>query len=516
MTIKTLTKGVILIVDDLPTNLGVLFDFLADSGFKVLVARDGESAIQTVEYAPPDLILLDVLMPGIDGFETCRRLKAKESTKDIPIIFMTALSDAVDKVKGLSLGAVDYLTKPLQHEEVLARVNIHLSLRNLTKKLQEQNVFLQQEIEQRSQAEKALFKLTLELEKRVEERTTELSYSNYLLKQEIEERRSTEAALQHSEAQLRTQAKSLEQTLQQLRLTQTQLVQTEKMSALGNLVAGVAHEINNPVNFIYGNLIYANDYTKNLIDILNLYQKKFPNPGEEITQKMEDIELDFMIEDLSKLMTSMKVGADRIREIIQSLRVFSRLDEAEMKPVNIHEGIDSTLLILNNRLKSKANLPAIEVIKNYGAIPQVECYASQLNQVFMNLIVNAIDALDDYNATRTPLEIKANPSTITISTEILESHRVMIRIADNGPGMTEEVKRQLFDPFFTTKPPGKGMGIGLSISHQIVVEKHKGKFICVSNLGQGAQFTIDIPIQQRVMQIAIGFMPLPSEQEFSN
>ncbi len=501
----------ILIVDDLPTNLGVLFDFLSDSGFKVLVARDGESAIQTAEYAPPDLILLDVLMPGIDGFETCQRLKAKEPTKDIPIIFMTALSDTVDRVKGLSLGAVDYLTKPLQHEEVLARINIHLSLRNLTKKLQEQNEVLQQEIAQRSQAEKALFQLTLELEKRVEERTNQLSYSNYLLKQEIEERRSAEAELQHSEAQLRIQAKSLEQTLQQLRLTQTQLIQTEKMSALGNLVAGVAHEINNPANFIYGNLSYANEYTKNLIDILNLYQEKFPNPGEEITQKQEEIELDFIREDLSKLMTSMQVGVERICEIIQSLRIFSRIDEAEMKPVNIHSGIDSTLLILNNCLKSKGNLPAIEVIKNYGAIPQVECYASQMNQVFMNLIVNAIDALDDYNATRTPLEIQANPSRITISTELLEKHRVVIRITDNGPGMTEEVKRHLFDPFFTTKPPGKGMGIGLSISHQIVVEKHKGNLICVSNLGQGTQFTIDIPIQQRVMQTTLGFMKLPSD-----
>lgn len=498
----TSRKGIILIVDDTPTNLGVLFDFLADSGFKVLVARDGESALQKVEYAPPDLILLDVLMPGMDGFETCQRLKANESAKDIPVIFMTALADTVDKVRGLNLGAVDYITKPIQHEEVLARVNTHLSLRKMTKQLQEQNLRLQQEIAQRTQAEEALLQLTSELERRVGERTAELSQSNQRLKQEIQERRQAEAGLQQSEAQLRTQAHWLEQTLRELQQTQSKLVHSEKMSSLGSLVAGVAHEINNPVNFIYGNLIHAGVYTRDLIELLNLYRQKLPDPGEEIEEKAEVMDLEFVIEDLPKLLGSMKVGADRIQQIVQSLRVFSRVDEAEMKPVDIHEGIDSTLLILQNRLKPRGDRPSIEVIKEYGKLPVVECYAGQLNQVFMNLLANAIDALEECNKEETLCQFKANPRTITIRTSVTGRDRVAVRISDNGPGVKEEVSQRLFDPFFTTKPVGKGTGIGLSISYQIVVEKHGGSLQCVSAPGQGAEFIIDIPIRQQVLQTA--------------
>jgi len=498
MSSELAEPSTILIVDDTPTNLGVLFDFLADFGFKVLVARDGQSALQKVAYAAPDLILLDVLMPGIDGFETCRRLKANDFTRDIPVIFMTALADTVDKVKGLSLGAVDYITKPLQHEEVLARVNVHMKLRNLSKKLLEQNVYLQAEIEQRVKAESSLLKLASELERRVDERTAELFLSNQLLKQEIQERLQAEAGLQESEAQLRTQAQCLEKAFRELQLTQTKLVQSEKMSSLGQLVAGVAHEINNPVNFIFGNLSYAHDYTKNLIDLVNLYHQEFPAAGQIIEHKIEEIELDFLVEDLPKLLSSMKVGVDRIREIVQSLRIFSRLDESEMKPVDIHQGIDSTLLILHNRVKGRGDRPAIEVVKEFGNLPLVECYAGQLNQVFMNLVANAIDAIDDYNTTRSLSEMKANPSKIFIRTEVTESNRVLIHFKDNGPGMTEEISQHLFEPFFTTKPIGKGTGIGLSISHQIVVDKHGGQLNCISAPNQGAIFIIDIPIHQKI------------------
>ncbi len=474
-------QGAILVVDDNANNLQVLFDFLTQYGFKVLVARTGQSAIQKVEYSPPDIILLDVLMPGMDGFETCQRLKASEATKDIPVIFMTALADTENKVKGFNAGAVDYITKPIQQEEVLARVKTHLSIGNMAKKLLSQNELLQQEVAERE-------KLAAELERRVEERTGELMRANFRLQREIAERHQTEETLQRS--------------LVQLQQTQAQLIQSEKMSALGQLVAGVAHEINNPVNFIYGNLAYVRDYTAQLLEILNLYQQIYPNPAPEIVEKSEEEELEFIVEDLPKLISSMHIGAERIRQIVLSLRQFSRLDAFEMKPMNVHEGIDSTLMILHNRLKFKADRPGIEVIKEYCPnLPDVECYGGELNQVFMNVLANAIDALDEYNHKRTLEEIKANPSVIRIRTEVTERLAVRVRISDNGPGMPEEVRRHIFDPFYTTKPPGKGTGIGLSISWQIVVEKHRGNFCCNSSPDRGAEFAIEIPIKQQYLAL---------------
>ncbi|MFS0513802.1 ATP-binding protein [Nostoc sp. UIC 10607] len=293
-----------------------------------------------------------------------------------------------------------------------------------------------------------------------------------------------------------TQAQQLNQVLHNLKQTQAQLIQTEKMSSLGQLVAGVAHEINNPVNFIYGNLTHVNEYTLGLLELVELYQKTNVNPISEVQAHIEAIDLDFMTEDLPKILTSMKMGANRIREIVLSLRNFSRLDEADMKPVNIHEGIDSTLLILQNRFKQTSGNAGIEIIKKYGDIPLVECYAGQLNQVFMNLISNAIDALDSYNIKRTLEDIEANPSQIVIRTELRNSDRITVQIADNGPGMTEVVKQRLFDPFFTTKAAGKGTGLGLAISAQIVAEKHNGAIWCISEPGQGAEFWVEIPIKQ--------------------
>jgi light-regulated signal transduction histidine kinase (bacteriophytochrome) len=305
------------------------------------------------------------------------------------------------------------------------------------------------------------------------------------------------AALQKSEAYSRQQATHLEKTLRELQLTQAQLIQSEKMSSLGQMVAGVAHEINNPINFIYGNLDHVNDYTTNLLNLIYLYQEYYPSPPEAIQNRAKNIDLEYLIEDLPKLLSSMKVGSERIREIVLSLRKFSRLDEAEMKPVDINQGIDSTLLILQHRLEEQNGYSAIEVIKEYGNLPLVECYAGQLNQVFLNIIVNAIDALETHRQDQ-DLTPKIRICTEVSQCESLDSNSstwITISIADNGSGIAKEIQPRIFDPFFTTKPVGKGTGLGLAISYQIV-EKHGGQLTCISNIGQGAKFVIKIPIQQ--------------------
>ncbi|MCL1469387.1 histidine kinase [Argonema antarcticum A004/B2] len=328
--------------------------------------------------------------------------------------------------------------------------------------LDKQNQLLQQEVAERKQVEAALQKLTHELEIRVEQRTAELS-----------------------------------EALRSLKQTQTQLVQTEKMSSLGQLVAGVAHEINNPVNFIHGNLEYANSYVKDLLTLIEICQIEMPTLTPKIQQQIEEIELEFIQEDLPKLLSSMRVGTERIQAIVLSLRNFSRLDQAEEKAVDIHAGIDSTLMILGHRLKARPEHPAIEVIKEYGNLPLVECYAGQINQVFMNILVNAIDALEEKNFCRDFADIQANPNQIIIRTIVLEGGEyIKICIRDNGPGISSEVKQKLFDYQFTTKPIGKGTGLGLSISYQIVVEKHGGTLSCASDLGKGTEFAIIIPIYQ--------------------
>lgn len=303
---------------------------------------------------------------------------------------------------------------------------------------------------------------------------------------------------QQAATEAQAKAEALEAALTDLQQAQTQLIQTEKMSSLGQLVAGVAHEINNPVNFIHGNLTYVNEYTQNLFDLVNLYQQHYPKPVSAVNTYAEDIDLEFLKVDLPKTLSSMRVGTDRIRQIVLSLRNFSRIDEADMKPVDIHEGLDSTLLILQNRLKASSDSSEIHIIKEYGNLPKVECYASQLNQVFMNILCNAIDVLEDRDRERSSQELEENPSTITIRTECLDSESVVVRIRDNGLGMPESIQQKLFDPFFTTKPTGKGTGLGLSISQQIIVEKHHGHIHCESILGMGTEFWIEIPVCQVV------------------
>jgi signal transduction histidine kinase len=406
------------------------------------------------------------------------------------------------------------------------------------------------DITERKQAEEALHRAYDELERRVEERTAALSQINQRLREEIAERELAETELRRREGQLRQQTQQLQQTLQELKQTQAQLVQSEKMSSLGQLVAGIAHEINNPVNFITGNLGHATLYIRELLELLALYRQHHPQPASAIQVRAEEMDLDFVTEDLPKLLHSMKVGADRINQLVLSLRNFSHLDTVEHKPIDIHKGIEDTLLILQNRLKAKGQKPAIAIVKEYGNLPPIDCYGGQLNQVFMNILNNAIDAIEESVGKQTVPDLVASPARVAgcesaptltmrvvgrgslqnlckhcpasdaqarcshlseeigdenspastpqirIRTELLDKDWVAICITDNGGGMSESVQQQLFDPFFTTKPVGKGTGLGLSISYQIVVEKHGGQLRCLSSPGRGTEFIIEIPLWQ--------------------
>ncbi|MEH2132321.1 MAG: response regulator [Nostoc sp.] len=423
-----LSKTEILVVDDLRDNLRLLSNLLREQGYEVRTAINGTMALRSAQSEPPALILLDINMPDIDGYEVCRQLKASEETRNIPIIFISALDDALDKVKAFQVGGVDYITKPFRVEEMLIRIETQLKVQRFTQTLEQQ----------------------------VEQRTGELS-----------------------------------QALHHLQQAQIQLVQQEKLSALGNLVAGVAHEINNPIGFIAGNLNEAQQRVQELMEHLNLYRHHAPEG--DIANHAEEIDLDYLLEDLPNMIDSMKMGCDRLKNISTSLRTFSRADQDYKVPFNIHQGIDSTILILKHRLKANEQHPAIEVITNYGNLPQIECFPGQLNQVFMNILANAIDALDESNTGCSFEEIKASPNCITITTSV-ENSLVKIAIADNGKGMSEQVKSKIFDHLFTTKAVGKGTGLGLAIARQIVEETHGGKLSFNSVLGEGTEFIIEIPL----------------------
>jgi signal transduction histidine kinase len=398
-----MSQSSILIVDDTPTNLKVLFELLDAAGYRVSVAKSGEKALEKLALAMPDLILLDVMMPGIDGFETCRQIKETAQTQDIPIIFMTALSDTEHKVKGLNLGAVDYITKPIAQEEVLARVKVHLQLR---------------------------------------------------------------------QAQLR-------------------LIQEEKLSSLGRLVAGIAHEINNPVNFISGNLCHLRIALTHLFNLIELYEKYCLDLPAEIADFYEEIDLDFLREDLPKMLTSMEIGSQRIQEIVRSLRVFSHLDESGRKKFDVQQGIESTLMLLAHRCKVAPQRIPVQIERRYGGLPLLNGYPSQLNQVFLNLLDNAIDAID---ARYSQADAPTAAPTITLTTQYqpAEQH-IRIVIQDNGTGLPPEMQDKIFDPFFTTKAVGKGTGLGLAIARQVVEEQHGGTLTYDSTPDAGTCFTINLP-----------------------
>jgi len=630
MNIKEKTNkynATIVVVDDTPENLFVLSEMLEQQGYQVRKALNGRVALMTCKKRLPDLILLDINMPEMDGYEVCEQLKADEKTSNIPVIFISALDSVMDKVRAFNVGGVDYITKPFKWAEVISRIENQLKLRSLQAKLEEKNLLLQQEILNREKAQAALelseaknlallnaipdlmlllhsdgtfldyriaenshnnspfsiaenkeSDLALSQQTNLKEETLveqieDLSpnqenplptedflgkESNFIGKKvsevlsedlaiwlmhyveqtllssnieiaefmkrindkwhgyetrfvksgkdevlaivrDVSHSKEAEAHRLQTEALLRMQKQQLEKTLGELKLAQSQLVQNEKMVGLGQLVSGIAHEINNPISFIYGNLSYLDQYIQDLLFLVDTYQEK-GEISDHVKARLEEIELEFLKEDVKKLSASMRAGAERIRQIVLSLRNFARLDEAEMKPVDIHNGIENTLLLLEHRLRQAENRTAIEVIKKYDKIPLISCYASQLNQVFFNLLNNAIDALEmPFNPENSPKQssqVNIIHPQIKISTEQTESNTILIKIADNGPGISESIRWRIFDPFFTTKPPGSGTGLGLSISYQIVVQRHKGQLSCSPLSGEGTEFVIEIPICQ--------------------
>ncbi|WP_084669000.1 hybrid sensor histidine kinase/response regulator [Spirulina major] len=413
----------LLIVDDTPANLRLLSDMLQGQGYGVRKAINGKMALLAVKSLLPDLILLDINLPDMTGYQVCQQLKADPQTAAVPIIFLSALNEAEDKVKAFQSGGEDYITKPFLLEEVLARVNHQLQLAQLHQQLATQN------------------------------------------------------------ETLKTTNGQLENTLLELQKTQAQVIQQEKLAGLAQLVAGLAHEVNNPVGFIAGNLEPVADYAGLLIEAIARYQAELPNPSPSLQDFLEEMDLEFIQADLPQVLQSMRSGTERLRSLILALRIFAHLDESDVKTINIAEAIDTTLMLVNQRLQAD---PPIQVVKHYKHIPNLVCYARKFNQVILSLITNAIDALrakTDQTAPTLTLGIDATETGFTIT------------VQDNGVGMDAAARSHIFEPFFTTKPIGSGQGLGLATSYQIIVEDHHGDLQIHSEPGQGTTVIIQLPTE---------------------
>ena len=432
-----------------------------EKSWKIIIVDDEPTVHQVTKLALKNLVFENKPLTFISGYSSQEAKELINAHPDTALILLDVVMDANDA----GLQVVQYIREELKNK----RVRIILRT-GQPGEAPEESVIINYDIND--------YKLKVELTRQKLLTTTIAALRSYRDFTIIEE-----------------QSIKLTQALETLQDAQLQLVQSEKMSALGNLVAGIAHEINNPIGFVAGNLKMAREYVGDLFKLIELYQKYYPNPEPEIDQEIEEMDLEYLRDDLPKLFDSLKVGSERIRNISISLRTFARGDTEQKILSNIHEGIDSTILILRHRLKANESHPAIKVIKNYGDLPLINCHSGQLNQVFMNLLANAIDSLEESNIDKSFEEIEENLNQIEITTSLTEDEKsILIKIADNGLGISKDVQQKIFDHLFTTKPVGKGTGLGLSIAREIIVDKHGGNLSFNSEIGQGTEFVIEIPV----------------------
>lgn len=427
--IQKKTKSTILIVDDEPINFQVIEALLEKGKYQLHYVDNGQAAISNLDRVQPDLILLDVMMPGMSGLEVCQQIKALSQWSFVPIIMVTALRSKQDLANCLALGADDFISKPVEKLELRARVQAMLRISH-----------------------------------------------------------------QHQQ---------LECALEQLKSAQTHIIQNEKMSSLGRLVAGIAHEVNNPINFIGGNIEYIEENVNGLIDVIRPYQEKTPEIGYKLYQKLQSLkfqslDLEFLRQDLPKAFKSVKKGVERIETIVSNLMKFAHLNESGTKDIDIHHSLGNILFLLDNRLNKTGQAIPIQLVKFYGDIPSIHGHPALLNQALMNILSNAIDALDSNLVSdvgqHSSQDIEAQLKQITLKTEAVDNSWVKIAIADNGPGIPLDIQSHIFEPFFTTKSVGDGIGMGLSISYQIITERHGGTLECLSTPNQGTEFIIHLPV----------------------